>query len=167
MAAMTVRIDDTKSGEPLEFPVTRQLAAILERRFAEREQLAGEAQRWVFPSEASASGHLESIQHLNARIGEAGGAKFWFHALRNCFITVADRELMLPTSLTKRLVNHAPSQDITEGYAADWTMEQLRTAAQRIADRIDELIRGTGPAQETASPTALRTRPACPIVASA
>ena len=67
----------------------------------------------MFPSEASASGHLESIQHFNARIGEAGGAKFWFHALRNCFITVADRELMLLTSLTKRLVNHAPSQDIT------------------------------------------------------
>ena len=100
MAAMTVRIDDTKTGEPLEFPVTRQLAAILERRFAEREQFAGEPQRWVFPSEVSATGHLESIQHLNARIGEAGGAKFWFHALRNCFITVADRELMLPTGLT-------------------------------------------------------------------
>ena len=151
MAAMTVRIDDTKSGEPLEFPVTRQLAAILERRFAEREQVAGEARGWVFPSEASASGHLESIQHLNARIGEAGGASFWFHALRNCFITVADRELMLPTSLTKRLVNHAPSRDITEGYAADWTMDQQRDAAQRIADRIDELIRGTGPVHETAS----------------
>ena len=43
MAAMTVRIDDTKRGEPLEFPVTRQLAAILERRLAEREQFAGEA----------------------------------------------------------------------------------------------------------------------------
>ncbi|MCY4459663.1 MAG: hypothetical protein OXC26_04560 [Albidovulum sp.] len=56
-------------------------------------------------------------------------------ALRNCFITVADRELMLPTSLTKRLVNHAPSNDVTEGYAADWTMAQLRDAAQRIADR--------------------------------
>ena len=123
-------------------PGTRQLAAINERRFAERKQSAGEAQHWVFPSEASASGHLESIQHLNARIDEAGGAKFWFHALRNCFITVADRELMLPTSLTKRLVNHAPSQDITEGYAADWTMEQLRIAAQRIADRIDELTLG-------------------------
>ena len=37
MAAMAVRIEDTKSREPLEFPVTRQLAAILERRFAERE----------------------------------------------------------------------------------------------------------------------------------
>ena len=157
MAAMTVRIDDTKSGEPLEFPVTRQLTAILERQFAEREQFVEEARAWVFPSETSASGHLESIQHLNARIGEAGGAKFWFHALRNCFITVADRELMLPTSLTKRLVNHAPSQDITEGYAADWTMEQLRNAAQRIADRIDELIHGTGPAHETASQTASRS----------
>ena len=66
----------------------------------------------MFPSEASASGQLESVQHFNARIGEAGGAKFWFHALRNCFITVADRELILPTSLTKPLVNHARSQDL-------------------------------------------------------
>ena len=31
------------------------------------------------------------------------------------------------------------------------TMDQLRDAAQRIADRIDELIRGTGPVHETAS----------------
>ena len=30
-------------------------------------------------------------------------------------ITVADRELMLPTSLTKRLVNHARPQNVTEG----------------------------------------------------
>ena len=43
MAAVTVRIADTKRGEPLEFPVTRQLAAILERRFAERALFAGEA----------------------------------------------------------------------------------------------------------------------------
>ena len=156
MAAMTVRIEDTESGEPLEFPITRQLAAILERRFAERERYPGKAQAWVFPSESSASGHLKSIQHLNARIGEAGGAKFWFHALRNCFITVADRELMLPTSLTKRLVNHAPSNDVTQGYAADWTMAQLRNSAQRIADRIDELIRGAGPEHATASQTAFR-----------
>ena len=27
---------------------------------------------------------------------------------------------MLPHSLTKWLVNHAPSNDVTEGYAADW-----------------------------------------------
>ena len=54
---------------------------------------------------------------------------------------VGDRELMLPTSLTKRLANHARPQDVTEGYAADWTMDQLRENARRIADRIDKLIR--------------------------
>ena len=59
--------------------------------------------------------------------------------MRNCFITVAERDLLLPRSLTKRLVNHARSDDITEGYAADWTIGQLREPAQRIADRIEAL----------------------------
>ena len=30
---------------------------------------------------------------------------------------------MLPAGLMKWLVNHSRSQDVTEGYAADWTME--------------------------------------------
>ena len=79
------------------------------------------------------------MQHLNARICEAGGARFWFHALRKCFITVAGDELELPGNLTRRLVNSARPRDVTGGHAADWTMEQLRQGAQRIADRIDEL----------------------------
>ena len=141
MQALTLRVDETKTGQPLELPVTRQLAAILERRLTERGRFPEHSRDWVFPSEISRSGHIHGMQHLNARIGEAGGAKFWFHALRNCFITVADRELMLPSSLTKRLVNHARLQDVTEGYAADWTMEQLRDAAQRVADRIDAIIK--------------------------
>ena len=58
----------------------------------------------------------------------------------------ASRRLMLPASLTKRLVNHSRPQDVTEGYAADWIMEQLRDAAQHIADKIDEFIRAGGPA---------------------
>ena len=46
-----------------------------------------------------------------------------------------------PHALTKRLVNHAPPNDVTEGYAADWTIGQLREPAQRIADRIEALTR--------------------------
>ena len=138
--AMTLTVEETKTGEPLVIPVVRQLTAILERRLAERDRFPERSRGWVFPSETSTSGRIMTLQQLNARIGEEGGAKFWFHALRNCFITVADRELMLPTSLTKRLVNHARPQDVTEGYASDWTMQQLRDAAQRIADRIDRLI---------------------------
>ena len=134
-AGMTFRIEETKTGAPLLLPITRQLAALLERR-------AGGASPWVFPSPTSASGHIENVQHLNGPIGAAGGAKFWFHALRNCFITVAERNLLLPRGLTKRLVNHARPGDVTEGYAADWSIEQLRDHAQRIADRIDALAAG-------------------------
>ena len=133
------RVEETKTGEPLELPVTRQLGEILGRRMAGREDESEEPGRWVFPSAGSGSGHVEELHGHYGAIGRAGGAKFWFHGLRNCFITVAERELMLPRSLTKRLVNHARPRDVTEGYAADWTVEQLREPAQRIADRIDEL----------------------------
>ncbi len=134
------RVEETKTGQPLELPVTRQLGEILARRMAGREDEAKEPGRWVFPSPGSESGHVEELHRHYEAIGEAGGAKFWFHALRNCFITVAERDLMMPRSLTKRLVNHARPQDVTEGYAADWTVEQLREPAQHIADRIDELM---------------------------
>ena len=49
---------------------------------------------------------------------------------------MAGRELLLPLSLTGRVVDHARPSDVTEGYAPDWTIEQLRKPAQRIADRI-------------------------------
>ena len=125
---------------PLELPVTRQLGEILARRRTESCAVAEELRGWVFPSPLSVSGHVEELHAHYEAIGRAGGAKFWFHGLRNAFITVAERELMLPRSLTKRLVNHARPGDVTEGYAADWTVEQLREPAQRIADRIDDLM---------------------------
>ena len=69
--AMTLTVEDTKTGEPLAIPVVRQLAAILERRLAERGEFPEHSRIWVFPSETSASGRLSSLQQLNARIGEA------------------------------------------------------------------------------------------------
>ena len=141
MKALTFRVEETKTGVPLELPITRQLASILERRQAESESLPAHTQDWVFPSPAGTSGHVEDPHYLYPRITKTGGAKFWFHAMRNCFITVAERELMLPSTLTKRLVNHARPNDVTEGYAADWTVAQLRESAQRIADRIETLMR--------------------------
>ena len=156
---MTFRVEDTKTGEPLELPVTRQFVAIIERRFADRERFSEHSRGWVFPPETSESGHMNgAMQYVNVRISAAGGARFCFPALRNCFITVANRDLMLPVSLTKRLVNHAKPQDVTEGYAADWTMEQLRGAGQRVADRIDGLIRA-GVLTREAAPRAGNAEP--------
>ena len=134
------RVEATKTGVPLELPVTRQLGEILARRRADYDTLPANLRDWVFPSLSSGSGHVEELQPHYVRIGKVAGTKFWFHGLRNAFITVAERELIFPRSLTKRLVNHARPTDVTEGYAADWTVEQLREPAQRIADRIDELM---------------------------
>ena len=140
MDKLTFRVEETKTSVPLELPITRQLTAVLDRRRAAADNLPAGVREWVFPSPTSSTGHVQDPHHLYARISKAGGAKFWYHGLRNCFITVAERELMLPSSLTKRLVNHARPNDVTEGYAADWTVSQLREPAQNIADRIEALM---------------------------
>ena len=129
-----LRVKETKSGRPLELPVTRQVMEVLERRRGPRRSGSG----WVFPG-AAGRGPYTRAGNWYARISHGAGAKFWFHGCRNCFITVAVRDLMLPESLVKRLVNHAPTADVTEGYAAEWTHEELREASQRIADRIEAL----------------------------
>ena len=71
----------------------------------------GSWSRWR-GSEISASGHLEGMQHLNVHICAAGEARFWFHALRKCFISAADRGLMLLASFTKRLGQSLRPQDV-------------------------------------------------------
>ena len=140
--SLVFRVNETKTGAPLELPITRQLSDILDRRWAESGHLKG---GWVFPSASSRTGYFVTLTYFHRRISEAGGAKFWFHGMRNCFITVAERELMLPHALTKRLGNHAPPRDVTEGYAAPWTIGQLREPAQRIANRIEALMKAESP----------------------
>ena len=135
------RIEENKSARALDLPVSRQVAGILRRRRQTARKWAHMHSEWVFPGPT----RRVPYRHVNAwypHISRVGGAKFWFHACRNCFITVAVRDLMLPDSLVKRLVNHAPSRDVTEGYAADWTLEQLRQGSQQIADRIEWLALG-------------------------
>ena len=129
-------VDETKTGEPLELPVTRQLWALLARRSEARSNAA----KWVFASPASPDEPLRRPDSYYRAIIRHGGKPFWYHALRNCFVTVAAHELKLPKSLVKRLVNHHAGADVTDDYATQWTLEQLREPAQRIADRIDLLI---------------------------
>ena len=129
-------VDETKGGERLELPVTRQLAALLARRWKVRPS----ASRWVFASRTHPEQPLSRPDSYYRAIARHGGKPFWYHALRNCFVTVAAHELKLPESLVKRLVNHRSRGDVTDGYATQWTLEQLREPAQRIADRIDALI---------------------------
>ena len=57
---------------------------------------------------------------------------------------MAERDLLLPSSLTNRLLNCAPIGGIAAGHPEDWTIEQLREPAQRIANVIHDLIGNGG-----------------------
>ena len=137
--AMTLTVEAAGSDTPLAVPLARQPGAILERRMHERVRYSEHTRVRVFPSEAGPSGRLYRLQHLNGRIGEAGGARFWFDALQRNFIAVAEDELELPAGLAARLAGCAGPQYAAGGGAAEWSIEELRDSAQRIADRIDEL----------------------------
>ena len=75
------------------------------------------------------------VENLTVQVANPAGGRYNRPKRRRIS---APAEVLL-RSLTKRLVNHARPSDVTEGYAADWTVEQLREPAQRIADRIDAL----------------------------
>ncbi|MDE0374133.1 MAG: hypothetical protein OXI73_16545 [Rhodospirillales bacterium] len=143
--ARVFRVERTKTGVPPKLPTTRQLASA----FARRREECGGPEGWVFPSPASGSGRNPDLSQHQKRIGAACGTRFWYRGLRNVFIALAERDLTMPPSLTKRPVNHAPPQDITQSYAADCTIEQLREPAQTIADRIEALMNGRAPQAET------------------
>ena len=139
--ARAFRVDETKTGEPLVLPITRQLDRVLVRRWdATGCEQRGPGSPWVFTTPEYPEHRLRTPHEHYAGISKEAGKKFWFHALRNAFITVALHDMNLPESLVKRLVNHAPLTDVTQGYAAQWTLDQLRGPAQRIADRIDTLV---------------------------
>ena len=72
MEGLTFRFEATKTGVPLELPITRQLEAILERRLLAADDLPAGVRDWVFPSPTSATGHVQDPHHLYGRISEAG-----------------------------------------------------------------------------------------------
>ena len=89
------RVEETNTGVPPELPITHQRGVILARRRANSDAMPADMRGWVLPSLSSKSGHVEELHGHYARIGKVSGTKFRFHGLRNVFITVAERELML------------------------------------------------------------------------
>ena len=142
LATRTFRVRHARGTFSSELPVTTQLAGILDGRHAECGHPVPGERAWVFQSPISASGHLRDIKHLYGRISEAGGAKFWFQGMRHCYLAVAERDLLLPSSLTSRLLNRTPIGGIATGHPGDWFIEQIQEPAQRIAERIEFLSHG-------------------------
>ncbi len=72
MDALTFWVEETKTGVPLELPITDQLAAILERRRTAGADLPEGVRKWVFPSPTSAAGHVQDPHHLYAASARPG-----------------------------------------------------------------------------------------------
>jgi integrase len=86
-----------------------------------------------------ASGHCESFTYALSQIGATIGVKISPHDLRRTFASIAATCTIPPVAL-KMLISHSTGSDVTSGYII-LTVEQLREAAQVVADRIKELCR--------------------------
>ena len=142
---ITVNKNDIEGGKEWSLPLNHQLADILARRFDKRV----DGNPYLFPSKTSEGTHVlghvirDHTGNLYTNISNAAGVEFWMHTMRNAFLTVASRGLYLPDSMVKQLVGHEPGKgDVTEGYKNAWTLGQLRTVSQKVADRIDDHVAG-------------------------
>ena len=120
-----------KAGRKLDLPMTDIVHDLLVAR-----RTIGDAD-WVFPAN-SKSGHIAEPKFPLRLVAEASGVTVSVHDLRRTYITVAESTEMSVIAL-KALVNHSLGKDVTEGYV-QMSAERLREPAQRVADRLKELI---------------------------
>jgi integrase len=128
----TLAVPDTKSGNPLEIPMSDYVYDLLK----ERQKRTGKS-KWVFPSTGK-TGHLVEPKKAIAQVANKSGIKFMLHDLRRTFVTIAE-SLDISSYAVKQLVNHKPSRDVTAGYIV-MTVDRLRAPMQKIANHITSLI---------------------------
>jgi integrase len=128
----TVLDSVAKNGDELNIPITRQLATILKRRAALREN------DFVFPSTGK-TGHLVNPDKQVNALEKITGFRITPHDLRRTFLSHGENEVSYMQ--LKRLVNHSTKSDVTAGYII-LEVEQLRRPAQKIADVLEMLSTG-------------------------
>ena len=65
MDALAFRVEETKTGVPLELPIANQLAAIIEHRRSAAADLPERVRERVFPSPTSATRDVQDPSHLS------------------------------------------------------------------------------------------------------
>jgi len=127
----TFTIPDTKNGDPLTLPLNSFLKELLTKR---RGELGGQ---WVFPLDGDIRKSINA-SGICRRIVPDSGFEFSLHDLRRTFSTLAESLDLSPLTI-KRLMNHRPSGDVTEGYIIR-DVDRLREPSERIAQLILEVV---------------------------
>lgn len=69
----TLYLPDTKNGESQVIPLVEAAVGILKRRFADKSSNS----QWVFPSDTSATGHLQEPRKVWDRVRQGATIKIW------------------------------------------------------------------------------------------
>lgn len=126
----SIHLPDTKHDD-LHVPVSASALAVLKRRVKEA---TATGKKFVFFANTK-KGYLNSRSDkvrskIKAIFQDTDLEKFTPHDLRRSFLTYAD-ELQIGNAVQKRLVGHAVSDDVTDGYKV-LTLERLRKVVTRI-----------------------------------
>lgn len=126
----SVTIRETKSGKPLTIPVASYVMDEL-RRY--KEDFYTGQDGYVFASHGK-TGHLVDVRRALLKTADSSGIKITPHDLRRGVLTYL-KNIGVDVFTRKRLVNHAVSDDVTEGYTIH-TLESLRQDIEKLADYI-------------------------------
>ena len=134
----TLHLPDPKNRQATTLPLSRQALGIMKRLATE----TGDS-TLCFPAMAR-TGVEVPMPHPSqaiAAVKEATGRAWGPHDLRRGFLSIGGA-LRIHPAVLRTLTNHAqPKQDAHAGYFVP-EMEELREAAQAIADRIDASVKG-------------------------
>jgi len=137
-----------KADRALELPLTDVVLDLLKRRHKDR----GDSD-YVFPTTTigwaknkdgtrrkTHPAHISSIEEPCNRIGDRMGLRVTPHDLRRTYTTVAE-SLEMSGHALNALTNHAPKRDVIGQHYLVLNADRLREPAQRVADRLQQLIR--------------------------
>lgn len=135
----TLTVPDTKNHDPHTLPLSDFLHDLLSRRREAHADLIRDwgdqdvlADRFVFPSQTSKSGYVNTVHKQMQKVTARSGVAFTLHDLRRTFVTTAER-LDISAYAIKRLVNHRMRHDVTAGYIG-YDVERLRKPMQAVTD---------------------------------
>lgn len=130
----TIRIrgETTKSGRPHVLPMVRTVRDLLISR-----RRLGSTSEFVFES-VGANGYIaKGAQYFFTQIAVGTGVRLSAHDLRRGYASVGST--LVGWAVLKRLLGHALSSDVTDGYCV-FSTEELRREAQKIDDKLRQLF---------------------------
>lgn len=135
----------TKTRTRLDLPMSGYIEWLLHTRLKacggdpSKPLLGHPVTPYVFPG-TGRSGHAEEPKALLISVHKKAGLRRYYspHVLRHTFITLAEMEFGIPTTVVRRLTNHSLRGDIHASYG-DKSPERLRKYVDQISEGLLKL----------------------------